>query len=101
MDECKISYFVSEALDLDPWGVCIPPGTLDVPQMIPPMESSIVGLKMIISPNVELGREGFPRFSLVLRLQPQMSYQKSCTLNGWMMCAARFHHQNLMESGSI
>jgi hypothetical protein len=92
---------VFEALDLDPWGVCTPLGTLDAPQMIPPMEYSAIGLKMIISPNAELGRKGFPRSSLMLCLQPQMSCRKSCTLNGWMMHPVRFHHQNLMETISI
>jgi hypothetical protein len=96
-----MSYLVSQELDLDPWGVCTPPGTLDVPQMIPPMESSSIGLKMTISPNEELGWEGFPRSSLMLRLQPQMSFWKRCSLNGWMMHPTRFHHQNLMESVSI
>jgi hypothetical protein len=101
MDKCRMSDLVSEALDLDPRGVCTPPRTLDAPQMIPPMESTAIGLKTIVSPNVELGRKGFPGSSLMLRLQPQMSYWKSCALNGWMMRPARFDRQNLMESGSI
>jgi hypothetical protein len=67
---------VSEALDLDPWGVCAPPGTLDAPQMIPPTESAAIGLKTIVSPNAELGRKGFPGSALMLRLQPQMSCRK-------------------------
>jgi hypothetical protein len=92
---------VSDALDLDPWGVCAPSGSLDVPQMIPPTESVAIGLKTIASPNVELGRKDFPGFALMLRLQPQTSFQKSCTLNGWMMRSEGFHRQNLMESGSI
>jgi hypothetical protein len=41
----------SEALDLDPWGVFSPPGPLDAPKMIPPMESAAIGLKTIASPN--------------------------------------------------
>jgi hypothetical protein len=61
-----MSDMVSEALDLDPWGVCAPPGTLDAPQMIPPTESAAIGLKTIVSPNVELGQEGFPRSALIL-----------------------------------
>jgi hypothetical protein len=60
MDECRISDLVFEALDLDPGGVCALPGSLDVPQMIPPIESAAIGLKMIFSPNVELGQKGFP-----------------------------------------
>jgi hypothetical protein len=83
---------VSKALDLDPWGVYAPLGTLDAPQMIPPMESSAIGLKMIVSPNVELGQEGFPGSSMMLCLQPKMSCRKSCALNGWMMCPTIFHH---------
>jgi hypothetical protein len=77
-----MSDMVSEALDLDPWGVFTPPRTLNVPQMIPPTKSAAMGLKTIISPNVELGRKGFPRSSLMLHLQPQMSCRKSCALNG-------------------
>jgi hypothetical protein len=61
MDECRISDLVSEALDLDPWGVCAPPGTLDAPQRIPPTESDAIWLKTIVSPNAELGRKEFPR----------------------------------------
>jgi hypothetical protein len=96
-----MSDLVSEALDLDPWGVCAPPGTLDAPQMIPPTESAAIELKTIVSPNAELGRKGFPGSALMLHLQPQMSCRKSCALNGWMMRPARFHRQNLMETGSI
>ena len=59
---------VSEALDLDPWGVCAPLGTLDAPQMIPPTEFAAIGLKTIVSPNVELGQKGFPKSSLMLCL---------------------------------
>jgi hypothetical protein len=58
MDECRISDLVSEALDLDPWGVCAPSRTLDAPQRIPPTESAAIGLKTIVSPNAELGRKG-------------------------------------------
>jgi hypothetical protein len=96
-----MSDMVSKALDLDPQGVCAPPRTLDVPQMIPPTESAAIGLKTIVSPNAELGQKDFPRSALMLRLQPQMSYWKSCALNDWMMCPGRFHRQNLMENGSI
>jgi hypothetical protein len=96
-----MSDLVSEALDLDPWGVCAPPGTLDAPQMIPPTESVVIGLETIVSPNAELGREGFPRYALMFRLQPQILCRKSCALNGWMMRPAIFHRQNMMESGSI
>jgi hypothetical protein len=101
MDECRISDLASEVLDLDPWGVCAPPGTLDMPQMIPLMESTAIGLKTIVLPNEELGRKGFLGSVLMLCLQPQMYYWKSCALNGWMMRSARFHHQNLMINGSI
>jgi hypothetical protein len=96
-----MSDLVSEALDLDPWGVCAPPETLDAPQMISPMELAAIGLKTIVLPNVELGQEGFLGSTLMLRLQPQMSCRKSCALNGWMMRPARFHRQNVMGSGSI
>jgi hypothetical protein len=92
---------ISYALDLDPWGVGAPPGSLNAPQMIPPTESAAIGLKTIASPNAELGQKGFPRSALMLRLQPQMSFQKRCVLNGWMMRSEGFHRQNLMESGSI
>jgi hypothetical protein len=69
--------------------------------MIPPMESAAIGLETIASSNAELGQKGFPGSALMLRLQPQMSIQKSCALNGWMMRSEGFHRQNLMESGSI
>jgi hypothetical protein len=101
MDECRISDPASEVLDLDPWGVCAPPGTLDAPQMIPLTESTAIGLKTIVSPNAELGRKGFPGSVLMLHLQPQMYCQKSCALNGWIMRSARFHRQKLMINGSI
>jgi hypothetical protein len=55
MDECQILDLVSEALDLDPWRVCAPPGTLDAPQRIPQTESDAIWLKTIVSPNAELG----------------------------------------------
>jgi hypothetical protein len=70
MDECRISDLVSEALDLDPWGVCAPPGTLDAPQRIPPTESAAIGLKTIVSPNAELGRKDLPGSALILCMQP-------------------------------
>jgi hypothetical protein len=71
MDECRISDLVSEALDLNPWGVCVPPGTLDMPQRIPPMESTAIGLKMIISPNeAKLGQKDLPGSALILCMQP-------------------------------
>ena len=82
-----MSDLVSEALDLDPWGVCAPPKTLDAPQRIPPTKSVAIGLKTIVSPNAELGRKGFPESALILCMQPQMFVQKSCTLNGWMVCS--------------
>jgi hypothetical protein len=96
-----MSDLASEVLDLDPWGVCAPPGTLDAPQMIPPTESAAIWLKTIVSPNVELGRKGFPGSVLMLCLQPQMYCRMSCALNDWMRRSARFHHQNLMIDGSI
>jgi hypothetical protein len=71
MDECQISDLVSEALDLDPWGVCMPLGTLDAPQRIPPTKSTAIGLKMIVSPNAELGRKDFPGSSLILCIKPK------------------------------
>jgi hypothetical protein len=101
MDECRISDLVSEALDLDPWGVCAPPGTLDAPQRIPPMESDAIWLKTIVSPNAELGRKELLGSALILCMQPQMSVQKSCALNGWMRGYARFHRQNPTIDGSI
>jgi hypothetical protein len=57
-----------DALDLVPWGSVHLLGTLDAPQMIPPIESTTIGLKTIASPNAELGRKGFPRSALMLRL---------------------------------
>ena len=57
MNDCRISNLIPEALDLDPWGVCAPPGALDAPQRIPPMESVVIWLKTIISPNKEMGRK--------------------------------------------
>jgi hypothetical protein len=64
MDEFRISYLVSEALDLDPWGVCAPPGTLDAPQRIPPTKSDAIWLKTIVSPNAELGQKELLRSTL-------------------------------------
>jgi hypothetical protein len=101
MDECRISDLVSEALDLDPWGVCAPPGTLDAPQRIPPTESDAIWLKTIVSPNAELGRKELLGSALILCMQPQMSVRKSCALNGWMRRYARFHRQNPTIDGSI
>jgi hypothetical protein len=101
MNECRISDLVSEALDMNPWGVCTPLGTLDVPQRIPSMESDSIWIKTIISPNVELGQKEFLGSSLILCMEPQMFIRKSCALNGWMRKYARFHHQNPMIYGSI
>jgi hypothetical protein len=101
MDECRISDLVSEALDLDPWGVCAPPGTLDAPQRIPPTEFDAIWLKMIVSPNAELGRKELLGSALILCMRPQMFVRKSCALNGWMRQYARFHHQNPTIDGSI
>jgi hypothetical protein len=101
MDECRISDMVSEALDLDTWGVCAPPGSLDAPQRIPPMESDAIWLKMIVWPNAELGWKELLKFALILYLKPQTSIRKSCTLNGWMRRYARFHHQNPTIDDSI
>jgi hypothetical protein len=101
MDECQISNLVSEALDLDPWGVCAPLGALDAPQRIPPTKYATIGLKTIISPNAELGRKGFPGYALILYMQPQMYCWKNYTLNGWMRRYARFHRWNLMITGSM
>jgi hypothetical protein len=101
MDDCRISDLIPEALDLDPWGVCTPPGTLDAPQRIPPMESDAIWLKTIVLPNAELGRKDLPGSALILCMQPQMSVQKCCALNGWMRRYARFHRQNPTIDGSI
>jgi hypothetical protein len=57
-----------DALDIIPWESVHLLSTLDVPQMIPPMESVAIGLKMIISRNTELGRKDFPRSALMLCL---------------------------------
>jgi hypothetical protein len=57
MDECRVSDPVSKALDLDPWGVCAPPGALDVPKRIPPTKSAAIWLKTIVLPNNEMGRK--------------------------------------------
>jgi hypothetical protein len=70
MDECRISDLVSKALNLEPWGVCAPPGTLDAPQRIPPTESTAIGLKTIVSPNAELGWKDLPGSALILCMQP-------------------------------
>jgi hypothetical protein len=64
MDVCRNSDRTSTTLDLDPWGVCAPPGTLNVPQKIPPLESAAIWLKMIISSNGEMGRKGLSRSTL-------------------------------------
>jgi hypothetical protein len=61
MDECRISDPVSKALDLDPWGVCAPPGALDAPKRIPPTESATIWLKTIVSPNKEMGQKDLSR----------------------------------------
>jgi hypothetical protein len=82
MGECRILNLVFEALDLDPWGVCAPPGALDAPQRIPPTKSAAIWLKMIVLPNKEMGRKYLPGSALILCMQHQMSVQKSCALNG-------------------
>jgi hypothetical protein len=82
MGECRISNMVSKALDLDPWGVCAPPGEMDAPQRIPPMEFATIWLKTIVSPNKEMGRKDLSGSTLKLCMQHQMSVQKSCALNG-------------------
>jgi hypothetical protein len=82
MGECQISNLVSKALDLDPWGVCTPPGALDEPQRILPMESAAIFLKTVMSPNKETGQKDLPGSALKLCMQHQMFVQKSCTLNG-------------------
>jgi hypothetical protein len=46
------------ALDLDPWGVCAPPGTLNAPHKIPLSESAAIWLETIVSSNDEMGRKG-------------------------------------------
>jgi hypothetical protein len=101
MDEYRISDPVSNALDLDPWGVCAPLGALDAPNRIPPTESAAIWLKTIVSPNKEMGRKDLSESALKLCIQHQMSVQKSCALNGRMGRSARFHRQNLMIDGSI
>jgi hypothetical protein len=58
MDVCRNSDRTSTALDLDPWGVCAPPGTLNAPQKIPPSESAAIWLETIVSSNDEMGRKG-------------------------------------------
>jgi hypothetical protein len=73
---------VSKALDLDPWGVCAPTGALDAPKRIPPMEFAAIWLKMIVSPNKEMGRKDLSRSALKVCMQHQMSVRKSCAK--WM-----------------
>jgi hypothetical protein len=58
MDVCRNSDRTSTTLDLDPWGVCAPPGTLNAPQKIPPSESAAIWLETIVSSNDEMGRKG-------------------------------------------
>jgi hypothetical protein len=82
MGECQILNLVSKALDLDPWGVCAPPRALDASQRIPPMESTAIWLKMIVSPNNEMGQKDLSGSALKICMQHQMSVRKSCTLNG-------------------
>jgi hypothetical protein len=77
------------------------PGTMDAPQRIPPTESDAIWLKMIVSPNAELGQKDSPRSALILCMQPQMYVRKSCALNGWMRRYVRFHYQNPTIDGSI
>jgi hypothetical protein len=76
MDDCRISDLIPEALDLDPWGVCAPPGTLDAPQRIPPTESATIWLKTIVSPNKEMGRKDLFGSALKLCMQHQMSIRE-------------------------
>jgi hypothetical protein len=101
MDVCWISDLTPAALDQDPWGVCAPPGTLNAPKNIPPTESAAIWLKMIVSPDDEMGRKGLSGSALELCMQRQMSVRNNCALNGWMNQSATFHRQNLMIDGSI
>jgi hypothetical protein len=73
MDVCRISDLTPAALDLDPWGVCTPLGTLNVLQNIPPMESTTIWLKTIISSNDEMGQKDLSGSALKLYMQRQMS----------------------------
>jgi hypothetical protein len=82
MGECRISNLVSKALDLDPWGVCAPPGALDAPQRIPPTEFATIWLKTIVLPNKEMGWKDLSGSALKLCMQHQMFVRKSCALNG-------------------
>jgi hypothetical protein len=101
MDVYRNSDRTSTALDLDPWGVCAPPGTLNAPQKIPPTESAAIWLETIVSSNDEMGRKGLSGSALELCMQRQMSVWNNCALNGWMNRSARFHRRNLMIDGSI
>jgi hypothetical protein len=64
IDLCRNSNRTSTAPDLDPWGVCAPPWTLNAPQKIPPSESAAIWLKTIVSSNDEMGQKGLAGFSL-------------------------------------
>jgi hypothetical protein len=57
-------------------------GELDASQRIPPIEYVAIWLKMIISPNKEMGRKDFPGSALILYMQHQMYVWKSSALNG-------------------
>jgi hypothetical protein len=101
MDVCRNSDRTSTTLDLDPWGVCAPLGTLNVPQKIPPTESAAIWLETIVSSNDEMGRKGFSDLPWNICMQRQMSVQNDCALNSWMNRSARFHRRNLMIDGSM
>jgi hypothetical protein len=101
MDVCRNSDRTSTALDLDPWGVCAPPGTLNAPQKIPPSESAAIWLETIVSSNDEMGRKGLSRSALEhLHATPNVCPEQ-LRLNGWMDRSARFHRRNLMIDGSM
>jgi hypothetical protein len=101
MDVCRNSDRTSTALDLDPWGVCAPPGTLNAPQKIPPSESAAIWLETIVSSNDEMGRKGLSGSAWNICMQRQMSVRNDCALNSWMNRSARFHRRNLMIDGSM
>jgi hypothetical protein len=101
MDVCRNSDLTSAALDLDPWGGCAPPGTLNVPQKIPPTKSAAIWLKTIVLSDDEKGRKGLSGSTLELCMQRQMFVQNNYALNGWMNRSARFHRRNLRIDGSI
>jgi hypothetical protein len=55
---------------------------LYAPQRIPPTEYTAIWIKMIISPNKEMGQKDFPGSALILYMQNQMFVRKSGALNG-------------------